>query len=68
MRYVDFRDRIEKALVKHPDGLTWRQLKDGCRLPYKSPCQTWVRQLERDIGLFRVPGPDRALIWKVPAD
>jgi hypothetical protein len=65
MRYVDFRDRIEKALKKHPDGLTWRQLKEGCRLPYQSPCQVWLHQLERDIGLFRIPGPGRALIWKV---
>jgi len=66
MRYVDFRDAIEKALKKHPAGMTWPELRDGCRLPYKSPCQTWVHQLECDIGLFRVKGPGRALIWKVP--
>jgi hypothetical protein len=66
MRYIDFRDASEKALRKNPEGLTWKQLKQHGRLPYESPCQTWVRQLERDIGLVRVNGPGRALIWKVP--
>lgn len=66
MRYVDFRDSIEKNLKKHPSGLTWKQLKERGRLPYDSPCQTWVRQLERDIGLVRVRGSGRALVWKVP--
>ena len=68
MRYVVFRDSIEKALQKRPAGLTWRELKEGCRLPYNSPCQTWVKQLERDIGLVRVKGSGRALIWKVLVD
>jgi len=68
MRYVDFRETIEKALKKHPAGMTWPQLRDRHRLPYQSPCQVWIHQLERDIGLVREKGPGRALIWKVPSD
>jgi hypothetical protein len=68
MRYVDFRDAIEKALRRHPDGLTYKQLKTRCRLPYDSPCQVWVHQLERDIGLVREKGEGRAFIWKVPIE
>jgi hypothetical protein len=65
MRYVEFRDAIKEELEKNPQGLTWVELKENLSLPYKQPCQTWIGQLEEDIGLFRVKGSQRALVWKV---
>lgn len=64
MRYVDFRDSIHRALRKNPNGLTWPQLRDSLNLPYKSPCQEWVKRLEQEIGLSRFKGTGRALVWK----
>ena len=65
MRYVDFRDRIAGELKRNPGGLTWAQLKSRLDLPYDTPCQTWLHQMEKDIGLRRVKGPGRAKLWKV---
>lgn len=64
MRYVDFRDSIHSALRKNPSGMTWAQLKDKLDLPYKTPCQEWIKRLETEIGLSRVKGTGRALVWK----
>jgi hypothetical protein len=65
MRYVDFRDVIRDELRMNPNGLTWKELKNRLDLPYESPCPTWVKQLEEEIGLSRKKGEGRALIWKV---
>jgi hypothetical protein len=65
MRYVDFRDAIFKELKKNPKGMTWKELKNQLKLPYETPCQTWIGQLEEDIGLYRVKEGGRALIWRV---
>ncbi|MFI5380886.1 MAG: hypothetical protein ACHRHE_16430 [Tepidisphaerales bacterium] len=65
MRYVDFRDAIADELRRFPAGLTWAELKQRLKLPYKIPCPEWVRQLEQEIGLSRERGSGRALIWKV---
>jgi hypothetical protein len=65
MRYIDFRDRIQNVLINHPSGLTWKELKKQCDLPYDQPCQTWVYQLEQEIGLSRERGSHRAFLWKI---
>lgn len=65
MKYVEFRDRIRKELLRNPSGLTWKELKDRCRLPYDRPCQNWVERLEHEIGLLRWHGTGRALVWTV---
>jgi hypothetical protein len=65
MRYTEFRDAICKELRKNPNGLTWMELKDNLDLPYDRPCQTWIGELKKDIGLIRVKGEGRALVWKV---
>ena len=65
MRYVDFRDSIRDELRNNPDGLTWKELKQRLDLPYESPCQTWVCQLEKEIGLSRTKGTGRAFVWTV---
>lgn len=63
MTYDEFRDRIQRQLVRHPDGLTWRELQTQLRLPYDRPCPTWVNELEREIGLRRASGSGRAHVW-----
>jgi len=64
MRFTEFQDGIFDELRRTPAGLTWRELRDRLRLPYRTPCPTWVARLEGE-GLVRVPGPGRALVWKV---
>ncbi len=64
MRFTDFRDQILATLRRHPEGLTWKELKTQLRLPYCQPCPNWTRRLEAE-GLERVPGPGRALIWRL---
>jgi len=65
MRYVDFRDAIRHELEYHPAGLTWAQLQDRLALPYDRPCPAWTKQLEKEIGLRRIKGGGRALVWQV---
>jgi hypothetical protein len=65
MRYVEFKKIIKDELRKTPDGLTWVELRDRLNLPYIQPCPTWIKQLEDEIGLTRVKGSGRALVWKL---
>ena len=67
MRYTEFRDAIQIALRQMPEGLTWVDLRDRLGLPYDRPCPTWTRQLEKEIGLSRVKGRARSLVWSVAA-
>ena len=65
MRYLEFRDSIRQELRRHPEGLTWADLRDQLALPYDRPCPTWVRCLEEEIGLTRSKGPTRAYLWQI---
>jgi hypothetical protein len=65
MRYTDFRDSIHTELRRLSSGLTWAQLQQRLDLPYDRPCPEWTQRLEREIGLSRVKGEGRALIWKI---
>ncbi len=65
MRYTDFRDTIHRKLRRHRRGLTWRELRDQLNLPYDRPCPAWTKQLEQEIGLKRIKGEGRALVWQV---
>jgi hypothetical protein len=65
MRYTEFRDAIRRELRENVEGLTRAELKEGLDLPYERPCQTWVKRLEKEIGLLRVPGQGRDHLWKV---
>ncbi len=67
MRYVEFRDRIRDALLEHPEGLTWTELKSSLTLPHRSPCPEWIARMEREISLRRatVAGRGRAYVWTV---
>lgn len=65
MRYVDFRDLIQKELLRFPEGKPWADLRDRLALPYERPCPAWTRCLEDEIGLVRAKGEGRALWWKL---
>jgi hypothetical protein len=65
MKYVDYRDSIRRELSGNLEGLTWAQLQSKLSLPYDRPCPTWTKQLEQEIGLVRVKGSGRALVWKL---
>lgn len=65
MRYNEFRAIIQANLKKHPEGLTWKELKQSADLPYKTPCPTWVARLGSEIGLIRKRKKGNALIWEL---
>jgi hypothetical protein len=64
MTYIDFRSRIEQALMSSPAGLTWSELKTRLDLPYEKPCYTWIARLEQDIALTRWR-EGRSIVWKL---
>ena len=67
MKYIEFRDAIAKELRRTPEGLTWVELRERLDLPYDRPCPEWTGQLEKEIGLSRVKGSTRALVWRIAA-
>jgi hypothetical protein len=66
MRYIEFKEQVKKFLKDNPSGVTWKELRDRLDLSYKKPCPEWTRKLEAEIGLNRVKGKGRALVWKLP--
>jgi hypothetical protein len=66
MTYALFRSTIQTRLRRSPAGMSWKDLRQALRLPYRRPCPEWVRALESDIGLERVKSTGRALVWRVP--
>ena len=65
MKYTEFRHAIQTELLRRPEGSTWAELRDHLDLPYDRPCPAWTATLEREIGLVRVKGDGRALVWKL---
>ncbi len=63
MRYEDFRDKIQTELHRDSIGCTWVELRNRLKLPYDRPCPEWTKRLEGEIGLQRVPGEGRAMVW-----
>lgn len=63
MTYLEFRDTIVEALEGEPAGLTWKELRDGWQLPYKTPCPEWVARLEEEVGLVRERKRGNAKLW-----
>jgi len=51
--YMEFRERVEKALQGENDGLSWDQLGKKGEISQTHLCYTWARQLESEIGLTR---------------
>lgn len=68
MRYIEFKEQIKKFLKENPSGFTWKELRNRLNLPYEQPCPEWTRKLENEIGLSRIKGSGRALLWKIKAE
>lgn len=68
MRYVEFRDEIQKELIENPEGFTWVELKQRLGLPYEQPCLNWINRMEQEIGLTRARGTKRAYLWKIKSN
>jgi hypothetical protein len=62
--YMEFRERVEKALQGEEDGLTWDQLKKKGEIEQTRLCYTWARELENEIGLIR-ERRGRNVYWKL---
>ena len=62
--YMEFRERVEKALQGGEDGLTWDQLKKKGEIEQTRLCYTWARELENEIGLTR-ERRGRNVYWKL---
>ena len=65
MRYTEYRDLIHHELRRKAGGLTWAELREKLGLPYERACPEWTKRLEGEIGLRRVKGGGRALVWRV---
>jgi len=65
MRYIDFKDLIAAELRQTPAGLSWSELKNRLQLTYQRPCATWIRRLEHEIGLVRVPQHGHTYCWRI---
>lgn len=65
MQYEEVKNIIQRELRDNPNGLTWHELKIKTGLPYKTFCPEWTLQLEKEIGLKKVKGRTRALIWRL---
>ncbi len=62
--YIEFREKVEKALQGEKNGLTWDQLREKGGIEQTRMCYTWARQLESEIGLT----PERRgrhVYWKL---
>jgi len=65
MKYTEFREMIRSTLEAHPEGKTWRELRDELSLPYRNPCPDWVKRLEEEIGLDRTEKRGNSLVWRI---
>ena len=62
--YIEFQEKVEKALQGEKNGLTWDQLKKRGEIEQTHLCYTWAKQLENEIGLTRERrGPN--VYWKL---
>lgn len=69
MRYVEFKNSIQRHLLEHRRGATWLELREALALPYERPCPEWTRRLEQEIGMVRQAkkGSGRSLVWSLPS-
>ena len=64
MEYEEFKDAVEAALRKRPNGASWSVIRELAALPQRVPFNGWVTRLERDTGLKRVRG-QRGKLWRL---
>ena len=63
-KYIEFRDKIKKALQNEKKGLKWNQLQKKGNIKYSRPCYTWIQELENEIGLIRSRS-GRNIYWRL---
>ncbi|MGD9130108.1 MAG: hypothetical protein PVH73_00865 [Candidatus Bathyarchaeota archaeon] len=63
-KYMEFREKVKKALQGEKNGLTWNQLRKKGDIKYARPCYTWIGELENEIGLIRERS-GRYVYWKL---
>ena len=66
-KYVEFREKIKKALQEEKNGLTWNQIRKKSNIEYCHPCYTWIRILEEEIGLIRLR-KGRYVYWRLDSE
>jgi hypothetical protein len=49
--FIEFREKVKKALQNENDGLTWDNLKKKGKIKQTHLCYTWVSELEKEIEL-----------------
>lgn len=64
MDYETFKKKIITELRRNKNGLTWTEIRNKVGLPQKVPNNTWVRFLEKDVGLLRVKDM-RGIVWRL---
>ena len=62
--YMEFQEKVKRALQEEKNGLSWAQLKKKGEIRQTHLCYTWVRQLEHEIGLIR-ERRGRNVYWKL---
>lgn len=62
--YSEFREKIRTALEYKDDDITWAELREQLELEPIVPNSTWVKQLEKDIGLKRIRNTN-GVIWRI---
>jgi hypothetical protein len=67
MRYFEYKAGIQRYLEEHSGGVSWQELREALNLPYTRPCPEWTRRLEVEIGLVRLKGTGRSLLWTLPS-
>jgi len=63
--YESFKQKVLEGLRGEDEGLTWGQLREKQGMKQARPFHTWVRQLEKDIGLIRQRRGTQ-IYWLVP--
>jgi hypothetical protein len=63
--YDAFRRLVHQHLSVEKHGLTYAQLRARERNLPRSPAAIWVKQLEADIGLVRIPSPNRKILKRI---
>ena len=62
--YMEFQEKVKKALQEEKNGLSWAQLKKKGEIEQTRMCYTWARYLEDEIGLTR-ERRGRNVYWKL---
>jgi DNA-directed RNA polymerase subunit RPC12/RpoP len=65
MNYENFMAKVEQALKKAENELTWTEIRTSTGLPQLFPNNQWVHRLEKDIGLQRQRDAHGIIHWRL---